>query len=258
MLTRNPLGSLLGLGALLMSAWPFAAHAADIHVPADQPTLQAGINAANNGDVVLVADGTYTGTGNKNLDFQGKAITVRSESNDPTRCIIDCQGSENGFSFISGETAASLLSGLTIRNAAPTTTVPRNFGHGIACLRSSPTVTNCILAGNSASAGGGMFLQDGSPTVSNCVFIGNNADIHGGGIYTINSDTTRINGSPTILHCTFTQNIVSGASSVGGARIYNENCSPTVTGCVFTENSSLVQNAGGMVSSKNSSPTVTA
>ena len=103
MLTRNPLGSLLGLSALLMSVWPLAAQAADIHVPGDQPTIQAGINAASNGDVVLVADGTYTGSGNKNLDFLGRAITVRSESNDPTRCILDCQSVGRGFYFHSGE-----------------------------------------------------------------------------------------------------------------------------------------------------------
>ena len=40
-----------------------------IHVPGDQPTIQAGIDAAEDGDIVLVADDTYTGDGNKNLDF---------------------------------------------------------------------------------------------------------------------------------------------------------------------------------------------
>src|SRR4029077_10976303 len=45
-----------------------------INVPANQPTIQSGINASTDGDTVLVAPGTYT----ENLKFMGKAITVKS------------------------------------------------------------------------------------------------------------------------------------------------------------------------------------
>ena len=53
----------------------FTSTAQIIYVPDDQPTIQAGINAASDGDIVGVADGIYY----ENIRFMGKAITVASE-----------------------------------------------------------------------------------------------------------------------------------------------------------------------------------
>jgi hypothetical protein len=81
---------LFSVTVMVLCLFPCVVLAATIHVPADQPTIQAGIDAAVNGDTVLVADGTYTGVGNRDIDFKGKAITVKSE-NGPENCIIDCE-----------------------------------------------------------------------------------------------------------------------------------------------------------------------
>ena len=56
-------------------------------------TIKAGINAAVDGDEVVVADGLYTGSGNRELDFGGRDLVVRS-ANGPDNCIIDCEGAE--------------------------------------------------------------------------------------------------------------------------------------------------------------------
>jgi hypothetical protein len=87
----------------------------------DYPTIQAAIDACDSLDVVELLDGVFTGPGNRNLDFGGKTITVRSHSDDPRACTIDCEGvgapydeARRGFLFHSGEGPASVIRGLTI------------------------------------------------------------------------------------------------------------------------------------------------
>jgi hypothetical protein len=85
---------------------------------ADFPTIQAAIDAATDGDVIELTDGTFTGEGNRDIDYLGRAITIRSQSGNPEACAIDCEGSETephrGFYFHSGEGLDSILDGVTI------------------------------------------------------------------------------------------------------------------------------------------------
>ncbi len=119
-------------------------------VPSQYPTIQAAIGASVAGDVVTVADGVYTGTGNRDIDYLGKALTVRSE-NGPVNCIIDCEASwtapHRGFYFHANETAASVLDGLTILNGyAPYEVGCNTTGGGILCRdNANPTIRNCIV-----------------------------------------------------------------------------------------------------------------
>jgi hypothetical protein len=85
----------------------------------DYPTIADAIAASTNGDVIQLTDGTFTGPGNRGLDFDGKRITIESQSQNPNACIIDCEQQINGFFFTSGETSQSILRGITIANGRP-------------------------------------------------------------------------------------------------------------------------------------------
>ena len=186
----------LGIGA--------TASADTLRVPSEYPTLFAAMSAAQIGDTVLVADGRYTGVDNKNLWFNGKAMTVRSE-NGPANCIIDCENDGVAFVF-SGDPPEAVVDGFTITNGGG---YP---GGGIYMYYDgNPTIRNCIITGNTSgfNGGGGILCEGAFPTLINCTITGNTADfVGGGGVYCMMS-------SPTIRNCTIAGNTTDGS---GGGR----------------------------------------
>jgi len=201
------------------------ATAKDCNVPGSYPTIQAAINASVNGDIVKVAPGTYKGSGNYNLDFNGKKITVQS-TNGPADCNIDCQGLGRGFSFHSYEDANSVVKGFTIRNG--TANNADGCGGAIECLSSSPAIVNCIILNNAASSdGGGIKCYDSSVQIINCLFQGNAASSFGGAIYCGKSTVT-------IRDCTFFEN--TAGDNGGGAIFSSWNARPKVSNSIFVSN----------------------
>jgi hypothetical protein len=87
-------------------------------------TIQDAVDAAVNSDELVLAPTIYSGDGNRDVDFLGKAITIRSEDpDDPAvvdATIVDCGGSSSeyhrGFLFHSGEGSDSVLAGITVTN----------------------------------------------------------------------------------------------------------------------------------------------
>ena len=149
----------VGLSFLLLAAIP--ALAVDIHVPGDFPDIQSAIFNADAGDVIILAQMTYSGSGNRDLDFSGMAITLRSEDpNDPAvvaATVIDCEGTDldphRGVIIEDGEGPDSLLEGITIINGN------ESIGGGVFCKDSSPTIRNCVIDTNTANSGGGMYFD---------------------------------------------------------------------------------------------------
>ncbi len=243
-------------------ALPCTVTSADILlVPSQHATIQNAIDASSNGDLVEIANGTYTGSGNKDLDFGGKAITVRSASGDPALCILDCDSNGRGFYFHSGEGRDSVVEGLRITNgyavgadgggiccdnSSPTLVIcvfsenVASRGGGIACTYgSNPLLTSCIIDGNQTNSmyggGGGMYCLSSSPTLDKCTISGNLTTWGGGGVACI------AGGSPTLANCT-----IGGNTAGAGGGVYCSSCSPTLTNCTISGNSTTLDSGGGV------------
>ena len=191
----------------------------------DYTTIQAAIDAATDGDTVVICDGTYTGPGNKDLDFGGRAITVRSE-NGPDNCIIDCEGAGRGFYFHSGEDSSAVVDGFTITNGG---IGGYERGGAILCNGSSPTIKMCAVRGNTAYHGGGFGCEGGgNPTVLNCILSDNHGNSSGGGLHTTdNSDVTLVN-------CVFSGN---SSEAHGGGLCFQGSGGSLLVNCIINGNS---------------------
>ena len=145
-------------------------------VPNKYPNIQAAINDANNGDIITVAPGIYTGEGNVDIDFKGKRITLKSV-NGPQTCIIDCNGTQEeehrGFELHKHEDSNSVIQGFTVRNGYA------QYGGGILCASSKPLIRDCIITKNTAYRGAGIC---GDPYLKNCIISNNAASDIGGGL----------------------------------------------------------------------------
>ncbi len=183
---------------------------------ADFDNIQAAIDDANNGDIVIVEPNTYY----ENINFTGKSITFTSLDPDDSAIVegtvIDGGGVGPTVTFSGSENSDSLLIGFTIRGANNT------WGGGIKGNNCSGTIRQCIITENNAAFGGGLYEFDG--LISNCV-VSNNSASRGGGLRDCDGD---------IINCTIALNMLTGSSFDGSGL---SRCKGKIKNCIIWENS---------------------
>ncbi len=190
-------------------------------------SLQTALTAADSGDEIWVAAGTYKPTtgSDRNATFQlkdGVAIyggfngteTAR-EQRDFTANVTILSGdigtlginSDNSVHVVTGANNA-ILDGFTVTAGySDGASCPGDLcGAGMYNFSSSPTITNVNFSGNEAKQGSGMYNYASNPTLTNVTFSGN-----GSGIARIGGGMVNDNSNPTLTNVTFSGNVVSGS-----------------------------------------------
>jgi hypothetical protein len=190
-------------------------------------TIQAGIDATASGDEVIVADGVYTGAGNRDLDFDGRLISLRSAGG-PDNCVIDCQENGRGFYLHSGETLETVIQGFTITNGSG------YKGGAILLDDGDATLIDCVFTNNTAEIGSALHQArhaiPGNLVLSGCTFSGNTALVGGGAVFSV--DPFDPTGSFLAVDCVFTDNDGGeGPGAVGTSHV-----NTTFVNCVVARN----------------------
>ncbi len=250
--------------------------AATINVPADQPTIQAAINAARKGDRVLVAPGTYS----ENINFLGKAITVTSSAG-PATTIIDGGKAASVATFTTGEGSRSVLSRFTLQNGYSTLSSEYSGG-GVYINAASPTVRGNIIENNFACGeGGGIAILGGSPIIKNNTIQNNTQfqcsggsggggiSVEGGGVALIIGNKIRNNtwpgfaagislngGSPIIMNNIISDNSTDGYGEGAGLWLVNDSTALIVQNLFYGNTASIGSAVYFLIPSGSSGPTL--
>lgn len=221
----------------------------------DFPTIQSAVDAAAEGDTILLDDGVFTGNGNRDIKLFGKDLVIRS-MNGANACTIDSQGApgapHRAFRLDAGETQATRIEGIKIVGGYVQGPFPECGGGGIlVAYNSHPTITQCIFEDNETGFegfGAGILAWENCDiTLTDCTFVNNVSGWYGGG-FTLRKDCDGI-----VERCLVQGNYALHAG--GGASITNSD--PQVTDCQFLGNWCTEAGGGGVLIKAGAVPTFT-
>lgn len=215
----------------------------------DAPTIQAGVDLAADGDILELGDGTFRGSGNRDVDLLGKQLVIRSASDDPLLCVIDVEGTEadphRAFRMRTPSAGARLRS-LTLTGGHVIGGVTTGHGGAVHCGASSRyDFENMRFQGNTAAGGGAVRADEGAVVrFDDCVFVenrvvGSSFPNNGGAVLTWDA------GSATFTNCHFIGQTASG----GGGALFDRGGSITITDCVFEANVASRYGGGAVLAS---------
>ncbi|MFC1547811.1 FlgD immunoglobulin-like domain containing protein [Candidatus Neomarinimicrobiota bacterium] len=213
---------------ILLSVLAACLQATVINIPADHLTIQTGIDAATEGDTVLVQPGCYV----ENINFNGRNIVVGSlmlTTSDTiyiSQTIIDGDSSGSVVTFENGESSSALLCGFTITNGAA------QLGGGIHCQGANPSLLHLEISGNAAESGGGIYATESGLQLNHISIVNNVALGLGGGMCILGHSYPQMN------HLSVSKN---RADKGGG--IYFWQASTTLANAVVDHN--IASRAGG-------------
>jgi predicted outer membrane repeat protein len=217
-----------------------------LDVPSEYATIQGAIDAAVNGDTILVQPDTYA----ESINFSGKNITVASlylidgDTSYVSQTVIDAGFMDRVVTFENGEDSTAILVGFTLINGF-------NFpggGGGISCKNNSnPTLKYLKITGNIAENGGGIHcFNNANPSLSYVMIYFNEAFTSGGGLF------CEKNSSPLLQNVIIQDNI----SQQDGGGLYNsDSCFTQLSNVIIADNRSIA-NGGGIYCETNSDLTL--
>lgn len=229
-----------------------------LHVGPGQPysTIQSGIDAASNGDTVLVAPGTY----NENINFKGKAITVTS-SGGATVTTIDGGGVGSTVTMTTQEPRTAVLSNFTITHGGPPNPSPLGSGGaGITIANSAPTILNNIVTQNYCQ---NIHVSAGAPLIQgNIVSSSLNAAQCGvsytGGINIGGTYSSPSGALPPVVFGNLIENNTTGqvgdGGGDGGAGVWDDAANNLVVESNIIRNNTTRTGLGGGILVVNASP----
>lgn len=226
---RNPLRFSLLFVFAIPVCLSLPAHAVTTNIPLSG-SIQTAINAANAGDRLQLAAGTY----HQRITLGGKAITLRGLRDEFGNLLTKLDGDAAGTVVIisNGETRSTVLEYLRIENGRNTT----SGGGGLYLNGCSPLIRGCLISNCYAlNKGGGVSMVVSSPRFEDCTIESNTTDQKGAGV------SISLSTGVEFIRCAARYN---QAQTLGGA-FYLDRSSVLFSECDIYH-SGAIQDGGGI------------